>query len=123
MNTESPEISGRLIPSQPPVPKGFFSSLIGYCVDNPFIVILLAALVGYAGWISVKSIKLDAIPDLSDNQVIVLAEWNGRGPRVVDDQVAYPLSTALSACIAYNVETAPELGCSRLYHGEAPGDF
>ncbi|MBN2080631.1 efflux RND transporter permease subunit [bacterium] len=79
------------------VPRGFFASLIGYCVDNPFIVVLSVALVALLGYVALTSLKLDAIPDLSDNQVIVLAEWPGRGPRVLDDQVAYPLSTALAA--------------------------
>jgi Cu(I)/Ag(I) efflux system membrane protein CusA/SilA len=74
-----------------------FSGLIGYCVDNPFIVIVIAAMVGLIGYLALTNLKLDAIPDLSDNQVIVLAQWPGRGPKVMDDQVAYPLSTALSA--------------------------
>ena len=80
-----------------PVRPGFFPQLIGYCVENPFIVVLMIALVTIAGWAALNSLKLDAIPDLSDNQVVILAPWPGRGPRVMDDQVAYPLSTALAA--------------------------
>ncbi|MCH7472240.1 efflux RND transporter permease subunit, partial [bacterium] len=79
------------------VKPGFFTGIIGYCVDNPFIVLLCVGLVTLVGLAALKNLKLDAIPDLSDNQVIVLAQWPGRGPQVMDDQVAYPLSTMLSA--------------------------
>jgi len=79
------------------VPRGFFSELVAYCVNNPFIVLLCVGLVVMVGVVALRAIKLDAIPDLSDNQVIVLAKWPGRGPQVMDDQVAYPLSTLLSA--------------------------
>ncbi|MCB1220136.1 MAG: efflux RND transporter permease subunit [Planctomycetales bacterium] len=78
-------------------PKGFFPALIGYCVDNPFIVLLCVALVALLGYSTIQNTKLDALPDLSDNQVIVLADWPGRGPKVMEDQVAYPLTTSLSA--------------------------
>ena len=76
---------------------GFFPSLIGYCVDNPFIVLLCVGLVALLGNSTIRNTKLDALPDLSDNQVVVIADWEGRGPRVMEDQVAYPLSTSLSA--------------------------
>lgn len=79
------------------ISRGFFTELIDYCVGNPFIVLLIISMITLAGVVSVQNIKLDAIPDLSDNQVIVIAKWPGRGPQVMDDQVAYPLSTVLSA--------------------------
>ena len=47
------------------------------------------------GAISVKRNPIDAIPDLSENQVIVFTEWMGRGPQLIEDQVTYPLVTNL----------------------------
>src|SRR5690606_25169912 len=47
------------------------------------------------GWYSMQTSKIDAIPDLSENQVIVFTEWMGRGPQLVEDQVTYPLVTNL----------------------------
>ena len=116
--TTKPDESRRLkqVEEEIKVQPGFFASLIGYCVDNPFIVILAVSLVGLLGWISLTTLKLDAIPDLSDNQVIVLAEWPGRGPRVMDDQVAYPLSTALAALPhVKDVRTQAAFGFSMIY--------
>ncbi|HES58779.1 MAG TPA: hypothetical protein ENO21_05055, partial [Firmicutes bacterium] len=66
------------------VHKDGFSGLIAYCIDNPFIVVVIAALVALIGYMALVNLKLDAIPDLSDNQVIVLASWPGRGPQVMD---------------------------------------
>ncbi|MGC1272234.1 MAG: efflux RND transporter permease subunit [Planctomycetaceae bacterium] len=69
--------------------------VIEYSVRNPLIVILLA--LGVAGWgvYAVLNTPVDAIPDLSENQVIVFADWPGRSPREVEDQVTYPLSVNL----------------------------
>ncbi|MEO6597318.1 MAG: efflux RND transporter permease subunit, partial [Planctomycetota bacterium] len=73
------------------------AKLIEYSVKNRFLVILLTAmLVGLGGW-SIYAIKLDAIPDLSDVQVIVTTEFPGQNPQVVDDQVTYPLTSAMLA--------------------------
>lgn len=58
------------------------------------LVVLLMA--GLGAW-SLREMRLDALPDLSDVQVVVLAEFPGQNPQVVDDQVTYPLSTALLA--------------------------
>ncbi len=49
------------------------------------------------GWVSLRQAPLDAIPDLSDVQVIVFTEWMGQSPDLVEDQVTYPISTALIA--------------------------
>jgi Cu(I)/Ag(I) efflux system membrane protein CusA/SilA len=68
---------------------------IEYCARNPFIVLLLvAALVG-AGVYCLLNVPLDAIPDLSDTQVIVFTEWMGRSPDLVEDQITYPIVTSL----------------------------
>jgi copper/silver efflux system protein len=80
-----------------PVAPGLFPAVVEYCVSNPLIVLLAIGLIIFAGLLAMRAIKLDAIPDLSDNQVVVTADWPGRGPRVIDDQVAYPLSTSLAA--------------------------
>lgn len=61
-----------------------------------FVLMLYAALVTFAV-ASAKGVQLDAIPDLSDPQVIVFTEWKGRSPTLVEDQITYPISSALLA--------------------------
>ncbi len=69
--------------------------IIDYCARNKFIVILVYLLIiGWGIWAVVHT-PLDAIPDLSENQVIVFTEWMGRSPQLVEDQVTFPLVTAL----------------------------
>ena len=69
--------------------------IIGYCARNPFIVVLLVlTAVAWGVW-SLLSVPLDAIPDLSDVQVIIYTEWPGRGPNLVEDQITYPIVTRL----------------------------
>ena len=73
------------------------AALIRFCVREPLIVLLLtAALVGF-GVYSVQSVPIDAIPDIGENQVIVLTDWPGRSPKDVEDQITYPLSVNLLA--------------------------
>ena len=73
------------------------AKIIEYSLRNRFLVLALTLMVvGSAIW-SLFHIKLDAIPDLSDVQVIVTTEYPGQNPQVVDDQVTYPLSSALLA--------------------------
>jgi len=69
--------------------------LISFSLRNRFIILLFAA--GFFGWglYSVKTSKIDAIPDLSENQVIVFTEWMGRSPQIIEDQITYPLVTNL----------------------------
>jgi Cu(I)/Ag(I) efflux system membrane protein CusA/SilA len=69
--------------------------LIDLCIANRAIVLILAVLSVAWGVVSVFRTPVDAIPDLSENQVIVFTEWPGRGPQVVEDQVTYPLSAQL----------------------------
>jgi len=59
------------------------------------LVLALGVALGVAGWVSMSRLRLDAIPDLSDAQVIVFTEWVGRSPTLVEDQVTYPIVTAL----------------------------
>src|SRR5699024_1809159 len=69
--------------------------IIDACIDNPLIIIVLLVISLAADVLAVRSTPLDAIPDLSANQVIVMTEWPGRGPQVIEDQVTYPLATNL----------------------------
>lgn len=70
-------------------------ALVGWCVRNRFLVV--AAYLGITGWglWAVLHTPMDALPDLSENQVIVVADWPGRSAQEVEDQVTYPLSTSL----------------------------
>lgn len=69
--------------------------VISLSMRNRFLVLLIAA--GLLGWgaLAVREAKVDAIPDLSENQVIVFTEWMGRSPQIIEDQVTYPLVTNL----------------------------
>src|SRR5512135_3753555 len=62
---------------------------------NPFLIGLTAFFLTLAGLYAVARVPLDAIPDLSDVQVIVYTEYPGQAPQVVEDQVTYPLTTAM----------------------------
>ena len=64
-------------------------------VQGRLFVLIVTALVVAAGWSSMRGIAVDAIPDLSDVQVVVFTEYPGQAPQVVEDQVTYPLSTAM----------------------------
>lgn len=69
--------------------------IIEFSLKNRFLVIAFYVLVaGWGYWALVRT-PVDAIPDLSDNQVIVFSDWVGRSPQEVEDQVTYPLTTAL----------------------------
>ena len=72
-------------------------SIVKFCIQERLIVILVALLVVAIGWFSANSVPLDAIPNVGDNQVIVLADWPGQSPKDVEDQLTYPLSVALQA--------------------------
>ncbi len=69
--------------------------LIDLCLKNRLLVIMGAVFLVAVGVFAVKNTPLDAIPDLSDVQVIVFTEYPGQAPQVVEDQVTYPLTTAM----------------------------
>jgi Cu(I)/Ag(I) efflux system membrane protein CusA/SilA len=70
-------------------------AIIGFCLKERLIVLLLcAATIGY-GWYCVEHVPLDAIPNVGEQQVIIFSEWAGRSPKDVENQVTYPLSVAL----------------------------
>ena len=69
--------------------------IIELSIRNRFLVIIIAAALTVAGIYAVYDTPVDAIPDLSENQVIVFTDWMGRSPREIEDQVTYPLSRKL----------------------------
>ncbi|MGB7033650.1 MAG: efflux RND transporter permease subunit [Syntrophobacteria bacterium] len=71
--------------------------IIEYSIKNKFLVILMTLFVVAAGIYAMTKTPLDAIPDLSDVQVIIFTEYSGQAPQVVEDQVTYPLTTAMLA--------------------------
>ncbi len=73
------------------------ASIIEWSAKNRFIVFLLVFFLALWGYYSLKNTPLDAIPDLSDTQVIIYAEWTGRSPDIIEDQITYPISSTLLA--------------------------
>ena len=71
--------------------------IIEWSINNRFIVILATGFAILGGIVAMASTPLDAIPDLSDVQVIILTEYPGQAPQLVEDQVTYPLTTAMLA--------------------------
>jgi len=69
--------------------------LIAFSVRNKFLIVLLTVMVTALGVWAARNIRLDAIPDLSDVQVIIVTEYPGQNPLVIDDQVTYPLASAM----------------------------
>jgi Cu(I)/Ag(I) efflux system membrane protein CusA/SilA len=69
--------------------------LIDSSLRNKFVVLVVMVALVLGGIYSVKNIPLDAIPDLSDVQVIIFTEYSGQAPRIVEDQVTYPITTKM----------------------------
>src|SRR5687768_11787779 len=69
--------------------------VIAFSVRRRWLVVVAAGLLAAWGVHSVYRTPIDAIPDLSENQVVVFTEWPGHGPREVEDQLSYPLSLEL----------------------------
>jgi copper/silver efflux system protein len=72
------------------------AAVIRWCLRNAFLMVLLVAGLCAAGWFAIVRTPVDAIPDIGEKQVIVFADWPGRSPQDVDDQVTFPLSTSLT---------------------------
>jgi len=70
-------------------------AIIDFSLRNKFIVLLATLALTLAGILAVRNIPLDAIPDLSDTQVIIYTEWQGQAPQIVQDQVTYPITTKM----------------------------
>jgi Cu(I)/Ag(I) efflux system membrane protein CusA/SilA len=70
-------------------------NLISWSVHNRFLVLLAAVVITGWGWVALHKTPLDAIPDLSDVQVIIRTNFPGQAPRVVEEQVTYPITTTM----------------------------
>jgi Cu(I)/Ag(I) efflux system membrane protein CusA/SilA len=77
--------------------SGLIARLIAASARAPAMTILAVAAFAAWGWVSLQRAPLDAIPDLSDIQVIIFTEWMGQSPDLVEDQITYPISAALVA--------------------------
>lgn len=88
-NSSTENLAGR-DPSQSLVAK-----LIAWSVNNQLIVLSLALALAVSGWFAVQRTPLDAIPDLTDTQIIIRTDFPGQSPQIVEDLVTYPLSTNL----------------------------
>src|SRR6188768_3824479 len=90
--------------------------LIDVALKNRFIVVVLYLGLAGWGWWALKSTPIDAIPDLSDNQVIVFTDWAGHSPQEVEDQVTYPLTTNLQGLAGVRVvRSQSAFGFSMIY--------
>src|SRR5690349_3089364 len=89
--------------------------IIEFSARNRMLVMLLVTAAAAAGWWSLKTIPLDAIPDLSDTQVIVYSRWD-RSPDILEDQVTYPIvSSMLGAPRVKDVRGFSDFGYSYVY--------
>ncbi|MGB1702614.1 MAG: efflux RND transporter permease subunit, partial [Cycloclasticus sp.] len=73
------------------------NAIINASLRDRFMVLIATVIIGLTGLYAYKNSPLDAIPDLSDVQVIVLTKYAGQSPQVVEDQVTYPLTTSMLA--------------------------
>ncbi|WP_131762324.1 efflux RND transporter permease subunit [Legionella jamestowniensis] len=90
--------------------------IIEFCANNRFIVLLFVVGFSLGGWWGLKNTRMDALPDISDTQVIVYTTWMGRAPDLVEDQVTYPIVTALlSAPNVVAVRGFSDFGFSYVY--------
>ncbi len=89
---------------------------IAWSINNRFLIILLTVIVTVGGLFIIKQTPVDAIPDLSDVQVIIKTSFPGQAPQVVEDQITYPLTTAmLSVPYAVTVRGYSFFGDSYVY--------
>jgi Cu(I)/Ag(I) efflux system membrane protein CusA/SilA len=77
----------------PVAPSGPIARIIDFCGRSRFFVYLFAAFLSGLGLWSAQRTPLDALPDLSDTQVIIATEWMGQNPTLIEDQVTYPIAT------------------------------
>ncbi|HHG8517282.1 TPA: efflux RND transporter permease subunit [Legionella pneumophila] len=90
--------------------------IIEFCARNRFIVLLFVLGFSFMGYMALKNTRMDALPDISDTQVIVYTTWMGRSPDLMEDQVTYPIVTALlSAPKVVAVRGFSDFGFSYVY--------
>ena len=95
---------------------GPIAALIAYCARRPLLSVVAMAGLALGGYRALMTTPLDAIPDLSDVQVIVFTEWPGRSPDLVEDQITYPLTSTLLAAPGVNfVRGQSFMGLSFVY--------
>ena len=82
---------------------GLIAKTIEWSLNNKILVIILTVALILAGIWAIKNTSIDAIPDLSDVQVIIFTEYPGQGPQIVEDQVTYPLTTKMLSVPFANV--------------------
>ncbi|MBY0518597.1 MAG: CusA/CzcA family heavy metal efflux RND transporter [Bacteriovoracaceae bacterium] len=94
----------------------FISKIISACANNVFFTVILIAALGMWAFLSLRQVPMDAIPDLSDVQVIIYTEWPGRTPELIEDQITYPISSEfLSAPKVKYVRGLSAFGYSFVY--------
>ncbi|MEX1369341.1 MAG: efflux RND transporter permease subunit [Nannocystaceae bacterium] len=108
-------------------PEAKWEALVGALVSRRLVVFILTALLVGAGlayapfswgpaWLPRDPVAVDALPDISDNQQVVFTQWPGRSPRDVEDQVTYPLTTALLGLPGVrSVRSSSAFGFSSIY--------
>src|SRR5262245_7729449 len=90
--------------------------LIDVALRNRFLVVAVYLGLAGWGWWALNATPIDAIPDLSDNQVIVFTEWTGHSPQEVEDQITYPLTTNLQGLAGVRaVRSQSAFGFSMIY--------
>ncbi len=84
------------INSSPQTEKdSFIGKVIEWSVQNPLLIMLLMLTLAVGGFLSLQRMPLDAIPDLSDTQVIIRTDYAGQSPQIVEDLITYPLSSTM----------------------------
>src|SRR5207249_2180132 len=76
-------------------PSPMLKAVIDFSLKNKFLVLLSTLGLALGGVYALLNLPLDAIPDLSDTQVIIYTEWPGQAPQIVQDQVTYPITTKM----------------------------
>jgi len=95
---------------------GLISKIIEWSINNKMLVIILIAALIFGGIWAIKNTAIDAIPDLSDVQVIIFTEYQGQGPQIVEDQITYLLTTKMLAVpFALDVRGYSFFGFSMVY--------
>ncbi|MEJ2506877.1 MAG: efflux RND transporter permease subunit, partial [Ignavibacteriaceae bacterium] len=99
-----------------PAKDGIIARIIEWSINNKILVIIFTAALILGGIWAIQNTPVDAIPDLSDVQVIIFTKYPGQGPRIVEDQVTYPLtSKMLSVPYAKDVRGYSFFGFSMVY--------
>ncbi len=95
--------------------KWVIDKIIEFSVRNRFLVLMLITVISLCGAYCLFRTPVDAIPDLSENQVIVWADWPGRSPKEIEDQVTYPLSVNLQGLAGVkSIRATSEFGFSMI---------